>query len=71
MFRQFAHLNIFRISLSAFLAVFAVAGLYSIKPVAAGSISLRPPYDGTYRLTTFFDHRYLIFPPFDGEEVKP
>lgn len=34
-------------------------GLYrSLKVKAAGGISLRPPFDGTYRLTSFFDHNY-------------
>lgn len=32
--------------------------LRSLEVKAAGGISLRPPFDGAYRLTTFFDHNY-------------
>ena len=42
---------------------------------AAGGISLRPPFDGTYRLTSFFDHHYPNYGAdnemtiYDGESV--
>lgn len=42
-----------------FLALlFLAISLYSANNATAGSISLRPPYQGTYRLNMFFDHHF-------------
>lgn len=35
-----------------------IASAYAPGIAAAGSITLRPPFNGTYRLTSFFDHYY-------------
>lgn len=42
-----------------FLAsLFLAISSYGINSATAGSISLRPPYQGTYRLNMFFDHHF-------------
>lgn len=56
MFPRVAHLRVVGMGLSVSLLV--IVGLRSVLPATAGGFSLRPPYIGTYRLTTFFDHRY-------------
>ncbi|MBI5564583.1 MAG: peptidoglycan DD-metalloendopeptidase family protein [Chloroflexi bacterium] len=45
------------VMLSMLLLVVVIA-LYRTSSVIAGGIVLRPPYNGTYRVTTFFDHHY-------------
>jgi murein DD-endopeptidase MepM/ murein hydrolase activator NlpD len=50
-----------RLSIAGIGAIVILLGLVVwVNPskVAAQSIILRPPYDGTYRLTSFFDHSY-------------
>ena len=40
------------------LVVASVTTLTSPQEVEAAGVALRPPFDGTYRLTSFFDHHY-------------
>ncbi len=40
------------------LLLILIVGSHSSEVAVAGSISLRPPFAGTYRLTSFFDHYY-------------
>lgn len=40
------------------LFLILIVGSHSPGVAAAAGVSLRPPFDGTYRLTTFFDHYY-------------
>lgn len=48
--------------ISVLILVVALAlqakSLRSAEVEAAGGVPLRPPFDGTYRLTSFFDHNY-------------
>ncbi len=46
------------ISIVLLLSVVLMLGLHSSGVVAAGGIPLRPPFVGTYRLASFFDHYY-------------
>ncbi len=46
------------IGIAFLLFVVLIIGSHSSGAAAAGSISLRPPFAGTYRLTSFFDHYY-------------
>jgi len=55
-FHRIAHPRTIGIGLSVILAL--VVGLHAATVAKAGGISLRPPYTGTYRLTSFFDHHY-------------
>ena len=54
--RRTACLN--AIAAVALVLLFLVTSFHVVTLTAAGSISLRPPYNGTYRLTSFFDHNY-------------
>lgn len=40
------------------ISVVLMLGLHGLLSAAARGIQLRPPYDGTYRLNTFFDHHF-------------
>jgi len=56
MLRRTACLN--AIAAVVLVLLFLVTSFHVMTLAAAGSISLRPPYNGTYRLTSFFDHNY-------------
>jgi hypothetical protein len=56
MLYQLRCLHVIRFVLSVFLLI--AIGLCVAKVTTAESIWLRPPYNGTYRLNTFFDHHY-------------
>ena len=57
MIHRSAGLNAVIIGVPAFLFALMI-GLYGANTTTAGSFQLRPPYSGTYRLNTFFDHYY-------------
>jgi len=46
------------IGVALLLFLLLIASAHAPGIAAAGSISLRPPFNGTYRLTSFFDHYY-------------
>lgn len=57
MLRRAIQASVASIGLVSVLCV-VVAGVHSSNVAAAGRILLRPPYNSTYRLTSFFDHNY-------------
>jgi murein DD-endopeptidase MepM/ murein hydrolase activator NlpD len=58
MLRRIFCLGLTAIGIALLLSVVLIIGWHSSGVVAAGGISLRPPFAGTYRLTSFFDHYY-------------
>jgi murein DD-endopeptidase MepM/ murein hydrolase activator NlpD len=56
--RRTSHPGTIAIGIVLLLFLALIVGSHSSEVTAAAGISLRPPFDGTYRLTSFFDHYY-------------